>query len=69
MYLLSRYISTQTDSVVVYSGEGSDELAQGYFYYHNAPSPEAANKDSHRLLNDLHYFDVLRADKSTAAHG
>ncbi|XP_059411321.1 asparagine synthetase [glutamine-hydrolyzing]-like [Carassius carassius] len=69
MYLISKYIREKTDSVVIFSGEGSDELTQGYIYFHKAPSPKAAAEDSVRLLEDLYLFDVLRADRTTAAHG
>ncbi|XP_067649280.1 asparagine synthetase [glutamine-hydrolyzing]-like [Haliotis asinina] len=69
LYLLSKYISEKTDTVVILSGEGSDELAQGYIYFHKAPSPEAADEESRRLLKDLHVYDVLRADRATAAWG
>ncbi|XP_062845415.1 asparagine synthetase [glutamine-hydrolyzing] [Trichomycterus rosablanca] len=58
MYLVCKYIRERTDSVVIFSGEGSDELAQGYLYFHKAPSAE-----------ELYLFDVLRADRTTAAHG
>lgn len=34
MYLISKYIRQKTDSVVIFSGEGSDELTQGYIYFH-----------------------------------
>lgn len=34
MYLISKYIREKTDSVVIFSGEGSDELTQGYIYFH-----------------------------------
>uniref|UniRef100_A0A8C1VG94 Asparagine synthetase [glutamine-hydrolyzing] n=2 Tax=Cyprinus carpio TaxID=7962 RepID=A0A8C1VG94_CYPCA len=69
MYLISKYIREKTDSVVIFSGEGSDELTQGYIYFHKAPSPKAAAEDSVRLLKELYLFDVLRADRTTAAHG
>ncbi|CAK8683317.1 unnamed protein product [Clavelina lepadiformis] len=69
MYLLSKYISQQTDTIVIMSGEGADELAQGYIYFHKQPSAEDGDKESRRLLEDLHLFDVLRTDRSTAAHG
>lgn len=69
MYLLSRYIRTETDSTVIFSGEGSDELAQGYIYFRDAPTPEDGDKESRRLLEDLYLFDVLRSDRMTAAHG
>ncbi|XP_006636235.1 asparagine synthetase [glutamine-hydrolyzing] [Lepisosteus oculatus] len=69
MYLVSKYIRDKTDSVVIFSGEGSDELTQGYIYFHKAPSPKAAADDSLRLLEELYLFDALRADRTTAAHG
>jgi len=34
MFLISKYIREKTDSVVIFSGEGSDELTQGYIYFH-----------------------------------
>lgn len=69
MYLVSKYIREKTDSVVIFSGEGSDELTQGYIYFHKAPNPKAAAEDSVRLMKELYLFDVLRADRMTAAHG
>lgn len=69
MYLVSKYIKEKSDSVVIFSGEGSDELTQGYIYFHKAPSPKAAAEDSVRLMKELYLFDVLRADRTTAAHG
>lgn len=69
MYLVSKYIRQKTDSVVIFSGEGSDELTQGYIYFHKAPTPKAGADDSVRLLKELYMFDVLRADRTTAAHG
>ncbi|XP_078123905.1 asparagine synthetase [glutamine-hydrolyzing] [Sander vitreus] len=69
MYLVSKYIREKSDSVVIFSGEGSDELTQGYIYFHKAPTPKAASEDSVRLMKELYLFDVLRADRTTAAHG
>ncbi|XP_037649937.1 asparagine synthetase [glutamine-hydrolyzing]-like [Sebastes umbrosus] len=69
MYLVSKYIKEKTDSVVIYSGDGSDELTQGYSYFHMAPTPKAAAEDSVRLMKELYLFDVLRADRTTTAHG
>ncbi|KAJ8267363.1 hypothetical protein COCON_G00125350 [Conger conger] len=69
MYLVAKYIRAKTDSVVIFSGEGSDELTQGYIYFHKAPSPEAAAEESERLMRELYLFDALRADRTTAAHG
>ena len=69
MYLLSKYIKENTDSTVIFSGEGADEIMQGYIYFNNAPSAEAADVESRRLCEDLYLFDVLRADRMTAAWG
>jgi len=69
MYLLSKYIRQNTDTTVILSGEGADEVAQGYIYFHKAPSPEDADTESRRLLADLHMYDVLRGDRTTAVWG
>lgn len=34
MFMVSKYIRQKSDSVVIFSGEGSDELTQGYIYFH-----------------------------------
>ena len=69
MYLLSKYIKKNTNIVVVFSGEGSDEASGSYLYFHNAPSPGEFQNECVRLLRDLSYFDCLRCDKAVAAHG
>lgn len=38
-------------------------------YSLQAPSPEESAEESERLLRELYLFDVLRADRTTAAHG
>lgn len=69
MYLASRYIREHTDSVVLFSGEGSDEVSQGYIHFHKAPTPLDGEKENMRLMKDIYMYDVLRADRVTAAHG
>jgi asparagine synthase (glutamine-hydrolysing) len=69
MYLLSKYIRELGKDVVIFSGEGSDELCQGYLYFHAAPSELESQLESMRLLKDLHAFDVLRGDRTTAHWG
>ncbi|RMZ97401.1 asparagine synthetase [glutamine-hydrolyzing] [Brachionus plicatilis] len=69
MYLISKYIKENTDTVVIFSGEGSDEVCQGYIYFYKAPNENAAHDESLRICNDLYLFDVCRADRTTAAHG
>jgi len=69
MYLLSKYISENTDCRVILSGEGSDEASGSYLYFHNAPTPHDFQEETIRLLKDVRMFDVLRADKTTAGNG
>ena len=69
MYLLSKHIKENTDVRVVLSGEGSDELFGGYLYFHSAPDLEKFRIETNRLVQDVHMFDVLRADRTTSAHG
>lgn len=69
MYLMSKYVSENTDFKVILSGEGADELLGGYLYFHNAPSDEEFHNETQRLLKHVHKYDVLRADRCTAGNG
>ena len=68
-YLIGKYIKENTDIKVVFNGDGSDEIGGGYLYFHRAPSDEEFEEESMRLLKDIHAFDVLRSDRTMAAHG
>ena len=68
-YLVSKYVSKETDTVVVYTGGGADEVCQGYLYFHKAPSAAEADKESHRLLKEMYLYGGQRGDRATAAHG
>jgi len=69
MYLLSKYISTNTDIKVVFSGEMADELSGSYKYFVNAPSVGEFSDESLRITSDLSYFDLLRGDKCVSYWG
>ncbi|KAG7197162.1 hypothetical protein KM043_007244 [Ampulex compressa] len=67
MYLIARYIQRNTETTVIFSGEGADELAQGYIYFRDAPNSMDAHNESLRLLKDIYLYDGLRADRTTSA--
>lgn len=67
-WLLSKYISENTNVVQIMSGEGADEVFGGYLYSHYAPSAAELSDDCTRLIKELPLFDLRRADRTTAAH-
>jgi asparagine synthase (glutamine-hydrolysing) len=53
----------------VFNGDGSDEVCMGYLYNQNAPTDDEFFEENQKLLREIHCFDVLRSDRSVAAHG
>ncbi|WJS96959.1 asparagine synthase B [Flavobacterium johnsoniae] len=68
MYLLSKEIANQGIKVVL-SGEGADEVFGGHLYFRNAPSEEEFQDETIERVQKLFTADLLRADKTTMAHG
>mmetsp|Transcript_11273 Transcript_11273/g.33870 ORF Transcript_11273/g.33870 Transcript_11273/m.33870 type:complete len:620 (-) Transcript_11273:466-2325(-) len=68
MYILTRKIKAMGIKVVL-SGEGADEAFGGYLFFHKAPNPKEYHQETVRLLNRLHQWDVLRANKAPFAWG
>jgi asparagine synthase (glutamine-hydrolysing) len=68
-YLISKWIAENTDIKVLLIGDGSDELCSGYMYFHKAPSAQESHEENVRLVSDIHYYDVLRADRGVADNG
>jgi len=54
---------------VLLNGDGADEVLSGYLYTKAAPSDTASELDTVSLLENMHYFDVLRSERCMAAHG
>ncbi|MCR4763109.1 MAG: asparagine synthase B [Lachnospiraceae bacterium] len=62
MYLCCKAIHDTTDVRVLMTGEISDELF-GYKYTDFAPDPESFQAESKKRVDELHMYDVLRADR------
>lgn len=68
-YLIGKYIAVNSVAKVIFNGDGSDELFGGYLYMYNCPDDIEFDKETRRLLKDIHLFDVLRSDKSISSNG
>ncbi len=68
MFLVSKYISENTDIKVLMTGEISDEIF-GYKYTDFAPTPTAFQKEAEKRLSEIYMYDVLRADRSISSNG
>ena len=68
-YLLAKKISETSDIKVILNGDGADEVEMGYQYFKNAPNAEEAQKESEKLVRDIHLYDCLRVDRAISHHG
>jgi asparagine synthase (glutamine-hydrolysing) len=68
-WLVAKEIRARSECKVVFNGDGSDEVFGSYLYFYNAPSDRAYEEEVGRLLEDIHYFDVLRSDRCISSHG
>ena len=68
-YLIGKHISKCSNAKVIFNGDGADELAGGYMYFHAAPDALSFDCECKRLLNQICYYDVLRSDRSISNHG
>lgn len=68
-WLIGKYIKSNSMVKVVLNGDGADELMGGYLYFHKAPNNHMFDEECKRLLSNIHFFDVLRSDRSISSHG
>jgi len=81
-YLVSLYIKSQgghnedpdykfdkNANTVVFCGDLSDEIFASYRGFQNADTPENFFKENIKMVKDVHYYDVLRSDKSISGAG
>jgi asparagine synthase (glutamine-hydrolysing) len=68
-YLVSKYISNNSDDCVIYCGDMSDEIFGSYRGFMKAQSEEDFRAENVRMVRDVCYFDLLRSDKSISGAG
>ena len=68
-YLVSKYISTNTEDCVIYCGDMSDEIFGSYRGFMKAQTEEDFKRENERMVRDVCYFDLLRSDKSISGAG
>ncbi len=66
--LVSNWVKENSDVKVLFTGETIDEMGS-YLYFQQAPNPEAFQEEGIRLLRDIHFFDMLRGDRSISSAG
>jgi len=68
-YLISKYISQNTDCKVVMVGEGPDEVCSSYLFNYSAPSAESLHLCAEEYIKNIHMYDGKRADRCIARWG
>jgi len=68
-YLVSKYISENTDAKVLFVGEGPDEVCSSYLFNWYSPDSKLIHPTALQYVNEIHYFDVKRADRCIARWG
>jgi len=68
-YLVSKYISQNTDCKVVLVGEGPDEVCSSYLFNYYAPNANDMHKTAEEYVKKIHQYDGRRADRCIARWG
>jgi asparagine synthase (glutamine-hydrolysing) len=68
-YLLGSLISKNHDDIVIFNGDGADEVMGGYLYVQEAGNAIEFDKECRRLVDNIHHYDVLRSDRCISTHG
>jgi len=63
-YLVAKKIKELGHDVVIFCGDVSDEIFGSYRGFQTAPNDEEFRKANEEMLKNIHFFDVLRSDKS-----
>ena len=68
-WLLAKKIKELNKDTVIFCGDVADELFGGYRGFGLTTSEEEFHSENIKMLYNIHFFDVLRSEKSFAGHG
>jgi asparagine synthase (glutamine-hydrolysing) len=68
-YLLGKYIKYNTNCKVIFNGDGADEIFGSYKWLSKIIDQSEFEIENNILLNNIHFYDVLRSDRSMASNG
>lgn len=68
-YLIAKHIKENTDFIVIFNGDVSEEVNASYKYSRFAPSPKDFFEDNITLLREVHQYDVLRSARCVESQG
>ena len=67
-WLLGKKIKAKGIDTVIFCGDVSDELFGGYRGFGLAEDKENFYNENKKMMSNIHFFDVLRAEKCMAGH-
>ena len=67
--MISKYIKENSDDTVIFCGDVSDEIFGSYRGFTKASSNSEFKNANDNMLKNIHYFDVLRSDRSISGAG
>lgn len=68
-YLVSKYISQNTKTKVLFVGEGPDEVCSSYLFNWYATNSKDIHSTAIEYVNNIHYYDVKRCDRCISRWG
>ena len=68
-YMLSKYISQNTEAKVILVGEGPDEVCSSYLFNYYAPSNKELHETAVEYVKDIHLYDCRRVDRCAGRWG
>lgn len=68
-YLVSKKIKEKSNDIVIFCGDVSDEIFASYRGFQMAKNYDQLVEANQHMLQNIHYFDVLRCDRTISGAG